>query len=271
MGNKALSGTRSADWDMQIIAKCTTEVYKLNRFYIMHRGWMEKLGNRNGKWQRRYFLLVAPGFLVYFDSEEKAKEFEAIKIAPAVDGDYTELLQQCEPIIVGTFRYIPIRDHHDFRETGEWVGIANPEEFYPKPDCVCPVNGTHKKHQHVFQINGHCVRPRQVIAKWLACESDEERDAWVQEMNTLSQKMSMKLESDKQINPEPVSVEDDEQDKKPEETTEKPEESQPAAEDADTAPVMSKDVDQPDSSTEGSDNEAPAPSATEAPAAGETE
>jgi len=48
---------------------------KQREFKVIHSGWLQKVGDIRSNWSKRFFLLVGPKTLFYFETEDKANRF----------------------------------------------------------------------------------------------------------------------------------------------------------------------------------------------------
>lgn len=172
-------GTGTKESDLKIIGRLHSNELELEKVHVVKEGWLHKQGKINPKWVKRYFLLVAPGFLIYFEKKEQAEQFKkhAIKIdrsgdrgASVADKYYFHL----QDLMKGTFRFCALNDGEDCKY---WKRVKC-DNFEFAADAWLAFAGIIKERTHLLKVKGHqkkkCVR----YVK-LSADSQEERQAWL--------------------------------------------------------------------------------------------
>jgi len=111
-------------------------------FVAIHEGWLLKKGDLVKNWQKRYFLLVAPRTIFYFENSDKAARF---KKTPCSDNE------GCSRLAKGS------------------VALTD--------NCVLSKRGTLDGKAHCFSVKAHSNSEREFV---MSCESDADCEKWME-------------------------------------------------------------------------------------------
>jgi len=111
-------------------------------FVAIHEGWLLKKGDLVKNWQKRYFLLVAPRTIFYFESSDKSARF---KKTPCSDNE------SCSRLAKGS------------------VALTD--------NCVLSKRGTLDGKAHCFSVKAHSNSEREFV---MSCDSDTECEKWME-------------------------------------------------------------------------------------------
>lgn len=186
-------GSGTAPKDLCIIGMVHSRDFWLENLHVIKEGWLWKcrrIGkSKTTKWIRRYCLLVAPGFIVYFEDEVKANAFKAltIKVDKSVRRDAgvgwgVIFEKKASPLVRSTFRYLPLHRDPD-RESK--IAVARQfdrvkiSEFEEPPSTWKEEDGTIKERTNLITVTGYTMPHGAECAITLSCESEQERAEWM--------------------------------------------------------------------------------------------
>lgn len=187
-------GTGTLAADLRIVANVHSHELFSSVVQVTHEGWLYKLGAISRKWERRFCLLVLPGILFYFETQQAAEAFKQISIQ-CVGGKQAveEFAKRAEKLMKGSYRYCQLTDGPmcEFWSKVRWRDFR-PDSNYQMSWRM--LGETTKTRANMFEIQGFKIKEKTRVVK-LSAESEQERQSWMQAPAVVSQHIAQCLQA----------------------------------------------------------------------------
>jgi len=171
-------GTGTAESDLKIIGRLYCQDYKLPNVVVVKEGLLWKIGNASlptAKWKQFYFLLIAPGFLLWFENEAEAAAFKKSKIV-ANDLTGNQFLVNTRDFVKATYRYVRLNDGEKCDQS-EQVKLA---DFEAPSDLAWVRSGEIvKARADVIKVRGHRKQWKMQVADFSA-DDEPTAKSWIE-------------------------------------------------------------------------------------------